>query len=324
MADNIGVHWFRLDLRLADNPSIENLSKNVASIMPIYIHDENQNIGQASKCWLEKSLKSLNTVLRMFPSVQAFKGGSFDDMIKGYDSMMSDLDVLTKLFQRLIKTGEMSSLTVRNLYKGIMEFSKGLEELFGVKSKIEDKPAPEVADKPAEEAEGEVDTDGDKFSDEEEKQAKTDPEDPQSLPDDTDKDGASDAAEDAAATDKEDPESKPEEAKVFKALPEIQKHIQFGVEVPDADCPRQKRHKRKIDDDTFDDLLHQSMNILRKQCELHGLDAPFVASRAEVRHLIYSYIEDIDEPLPIKQGWRGNIAGKHIIELLNKASIKTF
>ena len=37
MADNIGVHWFRLDLRLSDNPSIENLSKNVASIMPIYI-----------------------------------------------------------------------------------------------------------------------------------------------------------------------------------------------------------------------------------------------------------------------------------------------
>ena len=32
MADNIGVHWFRLDLRLSDNPSIENLSKNVASI----------------------------------------------------------------------------------------------------------------------------------------------------------------------------------------------------------------------------------------------------------------------------------------------------
>ena len=105
---------------------------------------------------------------------------------------------------------------------------------------------------------------------------------------------------------------------------EIHKHIQFGVEVPDADCPRQKRYRRRIDDDTFDALLHQSMNILRKQCELHGLDAPFVASRAEVRHLIYSYIEDIDEPLPIKQGWRENIAGKHIIELLDNASIKTF
>ena len=33
MADNIGIHWFRLDLRLNDNPSIENLSKNVNSII---------------------------------------------------------------------------------------------------------------------------------------------------------------------------------------------------------------------------------------------------------------------------------------------------
>ena len=68
MADNIGVHWFRLDLRLSDNPSIENLSKNVASILPIYIYDENQNIGQASKCWLEKSLKSLNSQLNKLNS----------------------------------------------------------------------------------------------------------------------------------------------------------------------------------------------------------------------------------------------------------------
>tara|TARA_B100000579_G_C22832272_1_gene856711 strand:+ start:1281 stop:2405 length:1125 start_codon:yes stop_codon:yes gene_type:complete len=103
----------------------------------------------------------------------------------------------------------------------------------------------------------------------------------------------------------------------------IQKHIQSGVEVPDADCPRRRRHKRLIDDDTFDKLLHKSMKVLRDQCELHGLDAPFVASRAEVRSLLYSFIEDIDEPLPITQGWRANIAGKHIIELLLKAKIKT-
>ena len=54
MADNIGVHWFRLDLRLSDNPSIENLSKNVASIMPIYIYDENQNIGSGIKMLARK------------------------------------------------------------------------------------------------------------------------------------------------------------------------------------------------------------------------------------------------------------------------------
>ena len=172
---------------------------------------------------VEQSLKSLNTVLQIFPSVQAFKGGTADDMIKGYDSMMSDLDILTKLFQRLIKSGEMSSLTVRNLYKGLMKFSKGLEELFGVKSKIEDKPAPEAAEKPAdaedkpedEEASDEKDTDGDEFPDEEEEQAGTDPEDPEDVPADADDDGASDAAEEEAGTDPEDPQSKPDEDKEF-------------------------------------------------------------------------------------------------------------
>ena len=75
MADNIGIHWFRLDLRLNDNPSIENLSKNVNSIMPIYIYDESQNIGKASKCWLEKSLRSLNAQLNNFNSkLYIFRG----------------------------------------------------------------------------------------------------------------------------------------------------------------------------------------------------------------------------------------------------------
>jgi len=172
---------------------------------------------------VEQSLKSLNTVLQIFPSVQAFKGGTADDMIKGYDSMMSDLDILTKLFQRLIKSGEMSSLTIRNLYKGLVKFSKGLEDLFNVKSKIEDKPAPEAAEKPAdaedkpedEEASDEKDTDGDEFPDEEEEQAGTDPEDPEDVPADADDDGASDAAEEEAGTDPEDPQSKPDEDKEF-------------------------------------------------------------------------------------------------------------
>ena len=75
MADNIGVHWFRLDLRLSDNPSIENLSKNVASIMPIYIYDENQNIGAGIKMLARKSLKSLNSQLNKLNSrLYIFRG----------------------------------------------------------------------------------------------------------------------------------------------------------------------------------------------------------------------------------------------------------
>ena len=68
MTEKIGIHWFRLDLRLNDNPSIYNLSKQVDTILPIYIYDESQDIGQSSKCWLEKSLQSLNIQLKQFNS----------------------------------------------------------------------------------------------------------------------------------------------------------------------------------------------------------------------------------------------------------------
>ena len=37
MTDKIGIHWFRLDLRLNDNPSLDQLSKEVDKVLPIYI-----------------------------------------------------------------------------------------------------------------------------------------------------------------------------------------------------------------------------------------------------------------------------------------------
>ena len=37
MADKIGIHWFRLDLRLNDNPSLIHLTKEVDKIIPVYI-----------------------------------------------------------------------------------------------------------------------------------------------------------------------------------------------------------------------------------------------------------------------------------------------
>ena len=180
------------------------------------------------------ALEQLESILEIFPSVKAFKGGSYDEVSQKYSEMMQDLDVLTKLFQRLVKSGNMSSITIRNLYKGLKKFSHGLEEVFNVKSLIKDKPAPEVADKPGEEAEGEVDTDGDRYSDEDEKQAQTDPKDPKDVPSDIDKDGVSDAAEDKAGTDKEDPKSKPEEkGEVDINSPALAKaHIKKIMEYP--------------------------------------------------------------------------------------------
>ncbi len=60
MTLKVGVHWFRQDLRLANNPSLEILAKKVDVIIPIYIIDPKQRIGSVSKWWLEQSLKSLS------------------------------------------------------------------------------------------------------------------------------------------------------------------------------------------------------------------------------------------------------------------------
>jgi len=58
MVATYGIHWFRQDLRLQENPSLLSLSKKVDQIIPIYIFDLNQRIGSTSKWWLEKSLFS--------------------------------------------------------------------------------------------------------------------------------------------------------------------------------------------------------------------------------------------------------------------------
>ena len=60
MTLKLGVHWFRQDLRLDYNPSLEALAKRVDKIIPIYIFDPKQRIGSVSRWWLEQSLKSLS------------------------------------------------------------------------------------------------------------------------------------------------------------------------------------------------------------------------------------------------------------------------
>ena len=68
MVATYGIHWFRQDLRLQENPSLLSLSKKVDQIIPIYIFDLNQRIGSTSKWWLEKSLISL------YDSIQKHNG----------------------------------------------------------------------------------------------------------------------------------------------------------------------------------------------------------------------------------------------------------
>ena len=55
------IHWFRNDLRLADNPALHEASAS-DEVMPIYILTPNamSELGQASKIWLHHSLDKLN------------------------------------------------------------------------------------------------------------------------------------------------------------------------------------------------------------------------------------------------------------------------
>jgi len=98
MTDKIGIHWFRLDLRLNDNPSLNHLSKKVDTIIPIYIYEENIEIGQASKCWLEKSLENINNELcKLDSKLYIFKGNPK----KIIDKIIADKNILCFSWNRL-------------------------------------------------------------------------------------------------------------------------------------------------------------------------------------------------------------------------------
>ncbi len=61
------ILWFRLDLRLEDNPALDAALRRGAPIIPVYLHTPDEEgawrIGGASQYWLHQSLKSLNANL---------------------------------------------------------------------------------------------------------------------------------------------------------------------------------------------------------------------------------------------------------------------
>ncbi|MDZ8119216.1 cryptochrome/photolyase family protein [Pontiella agarivorans] len=60
------IHWFRQDLRVADNPAWVSACESGA-VFPVYIHDtengRDEQLGAASEWWLHHSLESLNKSL---------------------------------------------------------------------------------------------------------------------------------------------------------------------------------------------------------------------------------------------------------------------
>ncbi len=88
MTEETVIHWFRQDLRLADNPAL-SLAARHGRVLPIYILDNDHAgdyaMGSASRCWLHHSLQSLNDSLGGALSV--YRGDPLDilnDIIKRY------------------------------------------------------------------------------------------------------------------------------------------------------------------------------------------------------------------------------------------------
>ena len=64
--NNIVIMWFRLDLRIQDNPALHAAAK-AGQVLPLYIVDDEEagefKPGSNSQYWLYHSLKSLNEAL---------------------------------------------------------------------------------------------------------------------------------------------------------------------------------------------------------------------------------------------------------------------
>ena len=89
MNDEIAIHWFRQDLRISDNPSLNFLSEKYDNIVAVYILDEvncDRKMGSASKTWLHHSLLSLNEKLNN--QLLFFKGNPeevFNNLVDNYN-----------------------------------------------------------------------------------------------------------------------------------------------------------------------------------------------------------------------------------------------
>lgn len=88
---------FRSDLRLIDNPAINESIKNSRKIIPAFIYDD-KNLGAASKLWLQNSLNSLNASLKSYRSeliIHSYKScqGLFE-FIKNINSKFKVAEVL--------------------------------------------------------------------------------------------------------------------------------------------------------------------------------------------------------------------------------------
>ena len=103
----VSIHWFRRDLRLSDNPALAFAAKSGA-LLPVFILEEEDQSGAASRAWLHRSLKALNAslggALRVYkgdpavilPRLAADHGARTVTWTRRYDARGIDRDTALK------------------------------------------------------------------------------------------------------------------------------------------------------------------------------------------------------------------------------------
>jgi len=100
----------------------------------------------------------------------------------------------------------------------------------------------------------------------------------------------------------------------------VLEQVRIGLEVADKDCPQRPRRRRRLDEDLFEDTLNKAMDFLRTRSGEHSIDAPFVASRAEVRGLVSDGKNSMSKNFRLLRGWRHALVGEDLLHLINKAT----
>jgi deoxyribodipyrimidine photo-lyase len=99
---NRAIIWFRRDLRLQDNPTLQWAALHGMEVIALYIHAESEDgiwkRGAASRWWLHHSLQSLQRDLRQNNiELHLFKGDSLDVL----KQLITDTSATTLLMNRL-------------------------------------------------------------------------------------------------------------------------------------------------------------------------------------------------------------------------------
>ena len=144
--------------------------KKVGPIVDVLLKDEKVSEKQLIPV-VDEILQRLEKIADLFPSVKTFAGqtGEFTQLQGEYIQAIRTMSALNDNFQNIIKDESISSVSARELYRGMQKFSSEIERLFGVSSRIENKPAPEVAMVEPDEEEEEEETEATPEDTEEEK-----------------------------------------------------------------------------------------------------------------------------------------------------------